>query len=688
MSDILRVTAPINHNDYNQNAQTMKPQTPDQVFELGNVDYVNKPNARDEQMAEQNLKDQAGGMGLPKLQTAISKDPALASALLKGVLSSDAMSALKASANSELLDKVTEFASEILLAPDEVSGDLIRQQDEATMFSGELWTALKDMIAGLGDSPEKSEISAAVLDFLKAASSAAARDDIVKSISSSLRFLAGETAQSHEIMDLLLQTADKLTADNFATVKYDVQALVNYLEKSLLLNDRTQNLLSLITYNLSRFNGDTSALGDSFQAVLNMTPDADTADKLNMLFTKFVENSRIPPDIKLAALRDNPSAAAQRSMTMLTERIAESVNGGMEKLSPEQLSETLSKLAEELGLGKPDDAGTESPAGTAVMRENTADVPNAAGTQNADGTEKVPQEQAAEGKAVQENASASLPENENAKELSDKNVSQASQTPDMPQKETMTLKEGVDALRKMLAPVVPDNMKGGLNTLLRDFDKTRDLNTLIDRLSVIVNRSDNLDKKIILAQNINLVLTEMAQAQGINYRPPTTMENMLDFLIKNINDPSLKSLSDMSRPDMIQGLLSAPGVFTPLLHFLVPMNMDGTKAFGELWADPDADRNPETGEEDSHLFLCFEIEDTGYFELEIYASGKSVNIALMCPSGTEKNYQPLRDSVPALAAACGYSTDKLKIEPLKRKRDLSRVFPKLNERRSGLNIKV
>ncbi len=676
MSDILRVTAPINHNDYNQNAQTMKPQTPEQVFELGNVDYVNKPNARDEQMAEQNLKDQAGGMGLPKLQTAISKDPALASALLKGILSTDAMSALKASANSELLDKVTEFASEILLAPDEVSGDLIRQQDEATMFSGELWTALKDMIAGLADSPEKNEISAAVLDFLKAASSAAARDDIVKSISSSLRFLAGETAQSREIMDLLLQTADKLNADNFSSVKYDVQALVNYLEKSLLLSDRTQNLLSLITYNLSRFNGDTSALGDSFQAVLNMTPDAETADKLNMLFTQFVENSRIPPDIKLAALRDNPSAAAQRSMTMLTERIAESVNSGLEKLSPEQLTETLSKLAEELGLSKPD-AGEENTAGAQTMREN------AAGTENAQQTA----ENAADSKALQENGKLSA----NGEKLSDTNASQTlrnDQAAEIPQKEAMSLKEGVNALKKMLAPVVPDNMKGGLNTLLRDFEKSKDLNTLIDRLSVIVNRADNLDKKIILAQNINLVLTEMAQAQGINYRPPTTMENMLDFLIKNINDPSLKSLSDMSRPDMIQGMLSAPGVFTPLLHFLVPMNMNGMKAFGELWADPDADRDPETGEEDSHLFLCFEIEDTGYFELEIYARSKSVNIALLCPAGTEKNYQPLRDSVPALAAACGYSADKLMIEPLKKKRDLSRVFPKLNERRSGLNIKV
>lgn len=640
MSDLLRVTTPVAPKDYTANTN-VKPQTPEQVFDLGNVDYINKTNTRDEQLGEQNLKDQAG-TGLPKLQTAISKDPALAAALLKGVLSSNTFAALGASGNAELLNKVTEFANEILLTPNELADDIIRQQDEATMFSGELWNSLKDMIAGLAGSPAEEEVSAAVMDFLKAAASSVARDDVINSISASLRYLAGEAAQSREIVNLLMQTADKLSAENFGTVKNDVLALVNYLEKSLLLNDRTQNLLSLITYNLSRFNGDSYALGDSFQAVLNMAPDAETADKLNMLFTKFVETSRLPADIKLAALRDNPSASAQMSMTMLTERLAEAVNASLEKISPEQLSENLSKLAEELGTA----VGTEKPAAEETAAQNVRE-------------QNIPDGQT---------------------ELSEELPTAAAKT--------ITLKEGTALLKKMLAPLVPDNMKGALNTLMRDFEKTPDLNNLIDRLSVIVNHAENMDKKIILAQGINLVLTEMAQAQGIQYRPPTTMENMLDFLIKNINDPSLRSLSDMTRPDMIQGLLSAPGVFTPLLHFLVPMNMDGMKAFGELWADPDASRNPETGESDSHLFLCFEIEEAGYFELELYSRGKSVSAALMCPAGTERNYLPLKEMLPELAASCGYSAERIMIEPLKRKRDLTNVFPKLNERRSGLNVRI
>ena len=593
MSEMLRVTSPVAPKDYNLN-QSIKPQTPEQVFSLGNVDYVNKTNVRDEQLGEQNLKD-GSGAGLPKLNTAISKDPALSAVLLKGIIGGGAMSVIGAAGDAELLNKVTEFANEVLLSPENITDDILRQQDEATMFSGKLWGALKEMIAGLSGSNVSEEVGAAVLDFLKASAAANSRDDILSSISASLRFLAGETAQSKQLVDLLMQTADKLNAENFGTVKNDILALVNYLEKSLLLNDKTQNLLSLITYNLSRFNGDSSALGESFNSLLNMVPDAETADKLNSLFAQFVEESDLPADIKLAALRDNPSAAAQRSMTMLTERLADAINKAMDGVAPEKLSEMLSGVNE---------------------------------------------------------------------------------------------KGGTATLRNILSEFLPDNMKGGLNTLLRSFEHTKDLNSLIDRLSVIVNRIDNMDNKITLAQSINLVLTEMAQAAGVDYRPPTTMENMLDFLIKNINDPSLKSLSAMGRPEMLQGLLSAPGVFTPLLHFLVPINMDDTKAFGELWADPDAGTDPETGESDRHLFLCFDIEDAGYFELEIYARGKSVNVALMCPEGTQRKYLPLKETIPTLASACGYNAEKMIVEPLKRRRDLTNVFPKLNERRSGLNVSV
>lgn len=638
MSDLLRVTTPVAPKDYSMN-QNVKPQAPEQVFELGNVEYINKANARDEQLAEQNLKD-GSGTGLPTLQAAVAKDPAMSSILLKGLVSGAALDILRQSGNAELLNKVTEFAGEIMLLPnaEEIAADIVRQQSEATIFSDPLWAELKNMLAGMGDNPVGEELAMAVLDFAKATAAADSRESILISISESLRYLAGETAQSREIMTLLNQTADKLNAYNFTEVKQDVLSLVNYLQDSLLLNDKTQNLLSLITYNLSRFSNSNSAVAESFRAVVSMAPDPETAGKLETLFTKFIENSKLPLDVKLAAMEDTKNSSAVMSMTMLTERVANAVESSTKDMSPtqlEKLSEELSKLSEELNaLSKTENVSENISSASASAAENTEIPENTENPQVAAGID---------------------------------------------------IKQGVSMLRKIIAPLVPDNMKGAVNTLLRSFESEKNLNTLIDRLSVIVNRMDNLDAKITVAQSINQVLSQMALAEGINYRPPTTMENMLDFLVKNINDPSLKSLSAMNRGEMLQGLLTSPGVFSPLLHFLVPMNMDGTKAFGELWADPDAGGGKD-GESDKHLFLCFEIEEAGYFEMELYAKGRSINVSLLCPAGSERQYMPLKEFIPQIAAVNGYNAEKMIISPLKKKRDLNRVFPKLNDRKTALNV--
>lgn len=682
MSDMLRVTTPVAPKDYNSYNQGAKPQAPEQVFELGNVDYINKTNARDEQFGEQNLKD-GSGADLPKMQAEISKDPALSAVLLKGLVSGSAIAVLQESGNAELLNKVTEFASEILLLPDNVTEDLVRQQDEATIFSGGLWGELKGMLDGMKDSPFSEEMNLVIMDFLKATAAAESRESVLMSISAGLRYLAGETAQSKEVVNLLLQTADRLTAENFSEVKGDVQALVNYLEQSLLLNDKTQNLLSLITYNLSRFSGSSTAVSDSFQAVLSMAPNAETADKLSMLFAEFIVDSKLPQDVKIDAM-SNFTMITSAATTPTDEEIAAQANAAVrseeadrteaaESGVPGDTEKTAEKTAEgtaERAVGKSAEKAAEGTAEraagkaaeTASGRAASAAITLASKRSMILLTERVA----------------------NAVNSSIKNIPHEKLSEIMSKTDAS---DGANALRDIFGQILPDNAKGGMETILKAFENDRDLNRLIDRLSVIVNKVEDMDSKITLAQGINLVLSDMAQAAGINYKPPTAMENMFDFLAKNINDPSLKSLSAMNRPEMIQGLLSAPGVFTPLLHFLVPMNMDGLRAFGELWADPDAG-GAKAGEDGHHLFLCFDIENTGYFELEVYAYGKNINVSLMCPEGTEKIYQPLKSKISAIAEACGYSADKMLIEPLKRRRDLTNVFPKLKGRRSGLNVSV
>lgn len=241
-------------------------------------------------------------------------------------------------------------------------------------------------------------------------------------------------------------------------------------------------------------------------------------------------------------------------------------------------------------------------------------------------------------------------------------------------------------LHDILMSVLPRENEAMLSSLLDDFSQTKNLDSLLNRLSVILNSIDSMEAKIPLAQSMNHALTSLAREAGITYTPPTSMENLANFLSKNINDNALKSLNFFNQGAMIQSMLTAPGIFTPLSHYLIPLKWGSSRAFGELWVDKDAERSADGGDEATHLFLSFEIEAVGDFELELYAKKTDLNVALLCPPEFAKSFSGIRDSISRIAASKGYTARNTTVDALRAKRNLVDVFSKLKERRVGLNV--
>lgn len=246
---------------------------------------------------------------------------------------------------------------------------------------------------------------------------------------------------------------------------------------------------------------------------------------------------------------------------------------------------------------------------------------------------------------------------------------------------------GADSLKSMLTIVLPQSAESAVGELFGAFSQTRDLNMLIGGLSRILNSIENVDAKVILAQNMNPVLENLAASAGVRYQPPTAMANLTDFLAKNIGDNALRAMQITPQSELIRGMLTAPGLYTPLNHFLIPLQLGKERAFGELWVNPDEGGGAEA-DGGTHLFLSFEIESTGSFELELFARGKELSVSLFCPPELSKSFSSLKDPISKIAAGKGYSIKKAAVEPLREKRDLSDVFPKIKNRRSGLNVKI
>lgn len=600
--------------------------TTGQVFDLGNQMQIVKTNERSGEQAQQDLKDDSGSVLFRGSAAEILKNPSSALNAAKELLSAETLSIVKESGDAELLSKLTEFADEVVLSPENLAEDMVNQQTGATIFGDKLWGVLKNLMS----MANSAELNDAVADFAKAAADNSAKDEIMNSLSANFRYLSEELAPGKAVSEELASAADALSgpeaARNFEALKPTLIKLIGYTEKSLLLSDETKNFLPLIIHNMSRYSNNPSALKESFAAILAIA-----------------ENLKFSPET-LAALTGDTEASA--------------------------LTEALEKLFDSFILHNAYISGDEKQS--SLINSETA-------SENA----KL---------AAMTNLLAA-----GAKHMADR-IDPAALTRVL---SSVDIKGGIDSVRKMLGSVIPNTsaMRDALKGILGDFEQSRDLDALIDKLNVIINNIGDEEKKVQLAQGLNSVLNEMALDKNNTVTQRNSMDIFADFLTKNINNSFLHSLTDMNKGDMVQTMLTTPGVFTPLIHQFVPLDAFGIRAFGEMWIDPGSDdimkkvdkrRGNGSGESGtgSHIFLCFDVENTGYFELEIYEKDKDLSVMLLCPENRTEEFRPIGKIIPKIAAENGYRVSDSIVDTLRVKRSLNQIFPKLSEQRSGLNVKV
>ncbi len=255
---------------------------------------------------------------------------------------------------------------------------------------------------------------------------------------------------------------------------------------------------------------------------------------------------------------------------------------------------------------------------------------------------------------------------------------------------------GMDAVRNLTKGLFI-NDKGGENTaeLMNDLSKINTMQELIDKLNEMLRSMPDIPIRERLYGSFVDIIDRMSVKNELpqhGVRPPvsSTLDSLTDFIEENINHPALKSLDSFNASNLLQSLLNAPGVFTPLAHYILPLDVDGTKAFGELWVDNDENNpnNTPSTQRNYHLFLTFDVESIGRFELDMYALGEDVNIALLYPNRFETQIEPMKQRINKIIRNIGYNAKTFETAPLKKPHNLPDIFPKILDRRTSLNKRV
>lgn len=267
----------------------------------------------------------------------------------------------------------------------------------------------------------------------------------------------------------------------------------------------------------------------------------------------------------------------------------------------------------------------------------------------------------------------------------------------------------LSVVESMFTGLIPDEELSAL--LSEEFGKVGSMQELVDFMNAFLETMpegplreslfDALEESVdILARDDPFPETQEqeVQAQRSAQAPQTSqapqkhssIQALTDFVSKNINHPALKSIDSFNASNLLQSMINAPGVMTPLAHFILPLQIENTRAFGELWVDNDDDSVPKTGggTKRYHLFLTFDVDNLGRFEADVYAGESSVDISLLHPPAFTRKIDGVINRVNRIAAGAGYSVNRFETGVLKSPHNLTQIFPKLIERRAGLNVQA
>lgn len=256
--------------------------------------------------------------------------------------------------------------------------------------------------------------------------------------------------------------------------------------------------------------------------------------------------------------------------------------------------------------------------------------------------------------------------------------------------------KGKDAIGQLLSLLIPRNAPDAAQVMQTVVKGTDNLSDLVNFLNKVLENTPDVPERQTLCDAFEDIVGAMAKNQEMPTQKFTgyeseTMKALTAFIDRNVNHPAIRGIDNFNASNLLQSMLNAPGVFTPLAHYIIPLQVEDTRAFGELWVDNDnssSNKGGENQEKHYHLFLTFDVEAVGRFEVDAYSMGNRLNLSVLYPKSYRYRVSSLTDKITKIAAGVGFSVENFKTGILIKPHSLAETFPRINENRRSFDVKA
>jgi hypothetical protein len=140
-------------------------------------------------------------------------------------------------------------------------------------------------------------------------------------------------------------------------------------------------------------------------------------------------------------------------------------------------------------------------------------------------------------------------------------------------------------------------------------------------------------------------------------------------------------------------MLINESVYIPLIHIMLPLNVENKMMYSEIWVDPDdksdkGDKSSSSKERKTKLLVKFDIKDVGFFDLIMLHSTGKLDVQIFCPEKLVRDNKDIKEGLKEIIEKNGMSAGLISVETNGVPVSISEVFPKIYERKNIVNVRV